>query len=50
MTKESDCYLTKDADNKPACAPRASTINFIRQFSKAYVAVAGVALNGFVCN
>lgn len=31
-------------------SPKVSTINFIRQFSRAYVAVSGTTLNQMICN
>lgn len=30
--------------------PRKSTINFIRQFSRSYVAIAGISISPLICN
>ena len=30
--------------------PRISTLNFIRQFSRAYTSMSGLALNQMICN
>lgn len=35
---------------RQAKSPRVSTLNFIRQFSRAYVTVSGTALNQLICN
>ncbi|MDE5653546.1 MAG: hypothetical protein K2L83_05505 [Muribaculaceae bacterium] len=50
MTKDSaisTIAVQKSSSNK---SPRNSTVNFIRQFSRSYVVVAGLAINGMICN
>lgn len=51
MTNDStpaDCAIKEP--QKSIKRPKLSTVNFIRQFSRAYVAVSGMALNQMICN
>ena len=52
MTKDStttaDCSLKEH--HQSMRTPRISTLNLIRQFSRAYVAVSGISLNQMICN
>lgn len=51
MTKDSTKLLSQEIPAKKMKSPRISTINFIRQFSRAYVTLAGAsAINGIICN
>lgn len=53
MTNDSTT-ITRSAmeiHEKKMKSPRISTLNFIRQFSRAYVALGGIAtVNGLICN
>ena len=50
MTKDST-KLSEEILARNIASPRISTLNFIRQFSRAYVAFSGMAMiNGIVCN
>ncbi|MBD5268113.1 MAG: hypothetical protein HDS45_00705 [Bacteroides sp.] len=50
MPNDSTIYLREDYVAPSVRKPRQTTIAFIRQFSRSYVAMAGVTLNTLVCN
>lgn len=50
MQNDSAIYLLKDLKAPSVRKPRQTTIAFIRQFSRSYVAIAGVNLNTLICN
>lgn len=50
MTNDSTENCTVKEIHHTTKSPRVSTVNFIRQFSRAYVAVSGIDLNQMVCN
>ncbi|MDE6272821.1 MAG: hypothetical protein K2M31_07425 [Muribaculaceae bacterium] len=50
MTKDSTISFISNPSDKQMKAPRRSSIDFIRQFSRTYAVVAGIAINGVICN
>lgn len=52
MTKDSTSHISTLAESAhmSATGPRVTTVNFIRQFSRACVAVSGIGLNTMMCN
>ena len=49
MTNDSTTSIIS-AEKSQMKTPRRSSVNFIREFSRTYAVMAGIALNGMICN
>lgn len=50
MTNDSTISLLADHNGTQTMTPKSSSVNFIKQFARSYAVVAGLAVNGMICN